>query len=220
MYYIKAGEDSSIVFSINNAIYEGVIDLLLEYLRQQRCGYNPFWDEVCHQLDARSMYAPLPDSTFIDLSGGWHDAGDDLKYLLTSSYTTAVMLLAYRLNPRVFTDRVNRWGQPYSNGIPDVLDEARWGLDWLHKLHPYPDYLYHQVGDDRDHTGWKYPFRDSSDYGWGRGSYRVGYFANGKPQGLGKYKSKSDGVANLAGRYAAAMAMASQIWKEVLHDTA
>lgn len=219
-YYLKAGKVSSPVFTMGDCIYVEVMDSLLNYLRQQRCGYNPFWDEVCHQLDGRCMYSAFPDSTFIDVSGGWHDAGDDLKYLLTSSYATASLLLAYRLNPKIFNDHVNQLGQPFPNDIPDILDEARWGLDWLHKLHPQPTHLYHQVGDDRDHVGWKYPFRDSSDYGWGKGRYRVVYFADGKPQGLGKYKSNSNGLANLTGRYAAAMAMASEIWKEVLHDTA
>jgi hypothetical protein len=217
-YLICIGTDSSISFPINDSIYQDIPDLLLEYMRQQRCGYNPFWDEVCHQLDGRSMYAPQPDSSYLDVSGGWHDAGDDLKYLLTSSYATGVMLLSYRLNPAIFKDLKNDLGQSWPNGIPDILDEARWGLDWLFKMHPQPDQLYHQVGDDRDHTGWKYPFRDSSDYGWGRGSYRVTYFANGRPQGLNRYQSASDGIANLAGRCAAALAIAADIWTSDLND--
>ena len=55
--------------------------------------------------------------------------------------------------------------------------------------------------------------KETVDYGWGAGSYRVVYFADGKPQGLRQYKSESNGVANLAGRYAAAMALGYQIWK-------
>jgi hypothetical protein len=86
------------------------------------------------------------------------------------------------------------------------------------KMHPAPDQLFHQVGDDRDHTGWELPQEDISDYGWGPGSYRVTYYANGKPQGLGKYQNTSTGIANLAGRYAAAMAMAAQIWQNDLRD--
>ncbi|OGB60234.1 MAG: glycoside hydrolase family 9 [Caldithrix sp. RBG_13_44_9] len=217
-YFIRIGTDSSASFSISDHIYQEIPDLLLEYMRQQRCGFNPFWDEVCHQLDGRTMYAPLPDSTYIDVNGGWHDAGDDLKYLLTSSYATGVMLLSYRIQPPIFKDLTNGLGQSLPNGIPDILDEARWGLDWLLKMHPQPDQLYHQVADDRDHTGWKYPFRDSSDYGWGRGSYRVAYFADGKPQGLNRYQSASDGIANLAGRCAAALTMAADIWKNDLGD--
>jgi peptidoglycan/xylan/chitin deacetylase (PgdA/CDA1 family) len=44
------------------------------------------------------------------------------------------------------------------------------------------------------------------------------YFADGKPQGLSKHKSEATGVANLAGRCAAALAMASRIWREDVGD--
>jgi hypothetical protein len=110
-------------------------------------------------------------------------------------------------------DCFNARGKPFANGIPDLLDEARWGLDWMLKLHPAPDQLYHQVADDRDHSGWRLPQNENVDYGWGKGGARVAYFADGQPQGLRQYKSASTGVANLAGRYAAAMALACQIWK-------
>ncbi len=193
-------------------------EYLLAFMRQQRCGYNPFLDEACHKKDGRSFYSPFTDSTYIDLSGGWHDAGDQLKYLMTSSNATARMLLAYELEPGKFGDYVNALGQPYPNGIPDILDEARWGLEWMHKMHPAPGQLYHQVADDRDHVGWKLPENDPSDYGWGPNSYRAAYFATGKPQGLGKYKSRATGIANLAGRSAAAMAMGARIWEK--SDTA
>jgi len=74
-------------------------------------------------------------------------------------------------------DRFNALGQPYQNGIPDLLDEARWGLEWMLKLHPAPDQLYHQVADDRDHTGARLPQNEIVDYGWGKGGARVVYFA-------------------------------------------
>jgi hypothetical protein len=95
-----------------------------------------------------------------------------------------------------------------------VLDEAQWGIEWLLKLHPAPDQLYHQVADDRDHIGWRLPQHEVADYGWGKGGARVVYFADGRPQGLRSYQSQSTGVANLAGRYAAAMALAYQTWKD------
>ena len=210
---IRSGAISS-PFTISPDAYTTLPDTLLGFMRQQRCGYNPFLDMVCHQQDGRTFYGPLPDSTFVDLSGGWHDAGDQLKYLITGSYATAHMLKAYELFPEKFEDQTNNMGQPYPNGLPDVLDEAKWGLDWIHKMHPRPGHLYHQVADDRDHIGWKMPNNDSSDYGWGPNSYRAAYFANGKPQGLREYKSEATGIANLAGRSAAAMAIAARIWNK------
>ena len=196
-------------------IYE---EELLSFMRQQRCGYNPYLDMVCHMRDGRTVYAPIPDGSFIDASGGWHDAGDQLKYLITASNATARMLLAFELGRDKFQDRVDALGRPRANGIADVLDEAKWGLDWIHKLHPAPDQLFHQVGDDRDHVGFKLPDQDTADYGWGKNSYRPVYFADGKPQGLREWKSKATGVANIAGRSAVAMAMAYRIWKNDLKD--
>jgi endoglucanase len=219
-YYLEGTRSGtrSRTFAISGKAYGHYPEILLGFMRQQRCGYNPFLDGVCHQLDGRSFYGPMPDSTYLDVSGGWHDAGDQLKYLITASYATGHMLLAYELYPDRFADLCNALGQARPNGIPDVLDEARWGLDWIHKLHPAPDQLVHQVADDRDHVGWKMPDADPSDYGWGKNSYRAAYFATGKPQGLLKYQSEATGVSNLAGRSAAAMALAARIWEKQLKD--
>ncbi len=205
----------SSTFQISVEAYRGLQEELLEFMRQQRCGYNPTLDMVCHEKDGRSFFGPMPDSTYVDASGGWHDAGDQLKYLITGSYATGHMLLAYQLYPEQFKDKVNALGQTGSNGIPDVLDEAKWGLDWLLKLHPAPDQLIHQIADDRDHRGFKIPNQDNADYGWGPNSYRAAYFATGEPQGLNIYKSESTGMANIAGRSAAALALGSRIWKEI-----
>lgn len=211
----SASETSSPIFNIGSKAYQGYQEDLLHFMRQQRCGYNPVLDMVCHQKDGRSFFGPMPDSTYVDASGGWHDAGDQLKYLITSSYATGHMLMAYTLFPDQFEDKVNALGQDGENGIPDVLDEAKWGLDWLLRLHPAPDQLIHQIADDRDHRGFKIPNQDNSDYGWGANSYRVAYFATGKPQGLMQYQSESNGMANIAGRSAAALALGARIWKEI-----
>jgi len=213
-YFIELGNNRSAPFSIQSNINSQVPDQLLEFMRQQRCGYNPYVDAVCHALDGRTAFGPMPAGSYLNATGGWHDAGDQLKYLLTSSNATAQMLLAYQLGDKTkFSDRFNALGQPGANGIADLLDEAHWGLEWMLKLHPAPDQLYHQVADDRDHKGFRLPQNETVDYGWGPGSYRVVYFADGKPQGLKQYQSESTGVANLAGRYAAAMALGYQIWK-------
>jgi hypothetical protein len=143
-----------------------------------------------------------------------------LKYLLTSANATAQLLLTWELGREkqgqaaLFPDEVDERGLSGTNGIPDVLDEARWGLEWMLKLHPAPGELYHQVADDRDHWGWRLPQDERADYGWGQGSNRVVYCAEGRPQGLGRFLSESSGLANLAGRYAAAMALGAQVWRD------
>jgi Glycosyl hydrolase family 9./N-terminal ig-like domain of cellulase. len=217
-FFIQVGAARSALFIIHPKVASALPDQLLEFMRQQRCGYNPFVDAVCHPFDGRTAFGPLRAGTYLDASGGWHDAGDQLKYLLTSSNATAQLLLAYQMavsdrrSAQLFADIWNRFGQPGANGLPDILDEARWGLEWMLKLHPAKDQLYHQVADDRDHQGFRLPQNETVDYGWGGGSYRVVYFADGRPQGLKEYQSESTGVANLAGRYAAAMALGYQIW--------
>ena len=217
-YYVKldSSDTSYPIFSIGD--YDAYQEDLLFFMRQQRCGYNPYVGQFCHQHDGKTMYGPMPDGTDIDATGGWHDAGDQLKYLITASNATARMLLAYELEKNKFADKVNALGLEKPNGIPDVLDEAKWGLEWIFKLHPAPDQLFHQVADDRDHRGFKLPANDLADYGWGANSYRPVYFADGKPQGLKNWKSKATGIANLAGRSAAAMAIAYRSWKVDLHD--
>lgn len=227
-YVIKIGAAKSRPIRSGANPYGELAGQLLEFMRQQRCGFNPWLNTNCHQADGRTAYGPATNGTPLDARGGWHDAGDLLKYLLTAENATAQMLLAYELSPKPFysqktrgmvappysADQVNLLGLPGTNGVPDILDEARWGLDWLLKLHPAPDQLYHQVADDRDHAGWRLPQNETVDYGWGKGGARPVYFADGKPQGLKNYQSASTGVANLAGRYAAAMALAYQIWKD------
>lgn len=219
-YVVNLGDARSLPFAVGGRALAELPDRLLEFLRQQRCGYNPWLGVKCHQHDGRTAYGPRPAGTAIDAVGGWHDAGDLLKYHMTSGNATAQMLLAYSLaggkgrEGSRFVDRVDLNGDPGPNGVPDILDEARWGLEWMLKLHPGPGELYHQVADDRDHVGFRLPQDETADYGWGRGGPRVVYFADGKPQGLGRYQSDSTGVANIAGRFAAAMGLAYQTWKD------
>jgi hypothetical protein len=122
-YFLRVGDAKSSTFRIWESIYADVPDQLLEFMRQQRCGYNPWVDAVCHSFDGRTVDGPMPAGSYVDARGGWHDAGDQLKYLLTSSNATAQMLLAYQLGKdtkpqAVFGDRVNALGQPSPNLSP------------------------------------------------------------------------------------------------------
>lgn len=185
---------------------------VVSFIRTQRCGFNPVTGEYCHQDDGMSFFGLRPDSTRVDATGGWHDAADQLKYLITSSNTTARLLMTYQMQPTGFQDLHDAMGLPEPNQLPDILDEAKWGLEWILKLHPSSNELYHQVADDRDHAGFKLPHLENVDYGWGVNKARPAYFATGKPQGLSQYKSKATGVANLAGRSAATLALGYQVF--------
>ena len=214
-YYLelKGSETKSHSFKIGT--YPNWQEDVVDFIRTQRCGFNPHTKKFCHQKDGLSFFGLQADSTRIDATGGWHDAGDQLKYLITSSNTAARLLMAFQMQPEKFKDVVNARGLEGSNGLPDILDEAKWGLEWILKLHPSPNELYHQVADDRDHRGFKLPHEENADYGWGANSFRPAYFATGEPQGLSKYKSKATGIANLAGRSAATLALGYEVFSKV-----
>ena len=213
-YYfeLKESEVASQLFTIG--AYPKWQEDVVSFIRTQRCGFNPYTHEFCHQKDGLSFFGKRLDSTRIDATGGWHDAADQLKYLITSSNTAARLLMAYQMYPDGFIDEVDARGLKGANKLPDVLDEAKWGLEWILKLHPSPDELYHQVADDRDHRGFKLPHEDNADYGWGSNSFRPVYYATGDPQGFSKYKSLATGIANVAGRSSATLALGFQVFSQ------
>lgn len=209
-YYIKAGNATSGLFKIAGNAYAGTADFVLRYMRQQRSGYNPFLKDSCHTKDGYIVYGPN-EGAYMNVTGGWHDASDYLQYSTTSANATYHLLAAYRDFPAVFNDAHKANGDDGSNGLADVLDEARWGLDWLLKMHPREDYLFNQIADDRDHTGYRLPTLDSVDYGYGKGNGRPVYFITGEPQGLGKYKNRATGFASTAGKFTSAFALGATL---------
>lgn len=214
-YYLELKGSTIVSQTFSIGSYPNWQNDVVDFIRTQRCGFNPYIKEFCHQKDGLSFFGIIPDSTKIDATGGWHDAGDQLKYLITSSNTTARMLMAYQMKPDSFNDEFDAKGLKGANDLPDILDEAKWGIEWILKLHPSPNELYHQVADDRDHRGFKLPNEENADYGWGPNSFRPVYFATGKPQGLSKYKSQATGIANLAGRSAAALALGYEVFSKI-----
>src|SRR5512132_105148 len=134
-YRIVAGALTSPLVRIGANVYDGGADTLLYYMRQQRSGWNPLFRDSVHTHDGIVVDAPDAGRR-VQVSGGWADASDYLQYVATSANATFVMLMAYRDNPRAFGDKFDAKGLPGSNGIPDVLDEARHGLDWLLRMYP------------------------------------------------------------------------------------
>lgn len=220
-YYIKVlssgGEIRSEIFPINPKVYDGAADFVLNYMRQQRCGWNPFFKDSCHRKDGIIVGHPDPkkDSTFLDVTGGWHDASDCLQYTTTSANAIYQMMFAYQSNPEAFSDNHLADGTPGRNGIPDIIDEIYWGLKWLDKMNPEPGEMYNQIADDRDHVGMRVPNDDQADYGWGKGEYRPVWFCSGEPQQRGKRgdKNKTTGVASTAGKFASDFALGAEILK-------
>jgi endoglucanase len=212
-YYLRAGDVVSPSFRIGDDVYAGAADFVLRYMRQQRSGYNPYLKDSCHVEDGFIVYHPDParDSTYLDVSGGWHDASDYLQYLPTSANAVFQMLFAYRQNPESFGDVFDAAGLPGSNGIPDILDEAKWGMDWLLKMNPRPGEYYNQLADDRDHLKMRLPTEDSVLYATDKGFSRPVYLITGEPQGAFRHKNRTQGVSSSAGKFASAFALGSEV---------
>lgn len=213
-YYLQAGNTRSPHFPINNQVYNGTADFLLNYMRQQRCGYNPFLKDSCHAHDGYIVYHPTKTGQHIDVRGGWHDATDYLQYTTTSANAIYQMMFAYKENPQSFGDAYDAAGRPGANGIPDIVDEIKWGLDWLNRMNPVKGELYNQIADDRDHAGMRLPNRDKVDYGYGEGNGRPVYFCSGEPQVRGKFMNATTGVASTAGKFASCFALGAEVLKD------
>ncbi len=184
-YQVVFGDNRSLPFRIGNDVYSDVPDKLLGFMRLQRCGDNPVTGEKCHQHDAIDTVTGKP----VDLVGGWHDAADRIKHMITTSYCVAALQLS------------------------GCEGEAKYGAELIRKIHPDADTVYVQIGDDRDHGPpavlWH---EDQTDYGWGAGGGRSAWPATGVPDGP-KYKNESTGVASLAARCSACMSLTGDIEK-------
>jgi len=213
-YCLKAGKVISPSFRISLDVYKGTADFILNYMRQQRCGYNPYLNDSCHTHDGIIVDHPTRTGQRIDVVGGWHDASDYLQYTTTSANAVYQMLFSYQQNPSVYGDQYNGSGKPGANGVADILDEARWGLEWLLKMNPAKNEMYNQVADDRDHMGFRLPTTDTIA-GYGLGKYRPVYFVTGKPQGLGKYKNRTTGVSSTAAKFSSSFALGASVFKSI-----
>jgi hypothetical protein len=200
------------VVRIGPDVYRGLPDTLMGYMRQQRSGYNPFLRDSAHRRDAIIVDHPTRTGEQIAVSGGWADAADYLQYVATSATATFHLLSAYREHPESFTDAFDARGLPGKNGIPDVLDEARHGLEWLSRMYPDDSTMFNQLGDDRDHAYFDLITTDSSDYGWGKGGARPVYPCTGHPQGLFANKNRATGYASTAGKMASSFALGAAVF--------
>jgi len=214
VYTITAGSAEAVTVRIAPRVYDGGADTLLYYMRQQRSGWNPLFRDSVHTFDGNVVDDTGAVTKFVPVSGGWADASDYLQYVATSANAAYVMLAAYRDNPSAFSDAFDARGLPGANGVPDVLDEARHGLDWLSRMFPTDSEMYNQLGDDRDHRYLDLIADDSSDYGWGKGRERPVYRCTGRPQGLFAGKNRSTGLASTAGKYASAFALGATMLRE------
>lgn len=191
-YFIEIEEQKSFPFLISESPFNGIKDSLILFLKVQRCGpTNPLLHQPCHLSDATKLVG-IKDSSAKDLTGGWHDAGDYIKFLKTTAYTTYMLIFSYEFDKNKFGFDNDK------NNVPDILEEAKIGLDWLLRCNFEKDKLVSQVQDERDHNvGFRLPEKDTLQFD------RPAFVSLGK---------------NSLGIYVAALSIAARIWKEKFYD--
>lgn len=133
----------SAVFKVADDVYAPVLRAAIRTYFYQRLGMDldlPYaeapWNEPAGMLQdrqTRAVWARDDASQFRDLSGGWMDAGDTNKYPPFNGEVLHSLMYAYRVNPSAFPD--GQLGIPESgNGLPDLLDEVKYQLDWLLRM--------------------------------------------------------------------------------------
>ncbi len=211
-YVIRVNNIISPDIIIGDDVYHHTADFALRYMRQQRSGFNPYLKDSCHTHDGYVLYGKkvgLKDSSHYNASGGWHDASDYLQYATTSANATYHLLMAYRDFPKAFKDDKQANGLDGGNGVADVLDEAKWGLDWLLKMHPSSKIMFNQLADDRDHISMRIPKEDSQ---YGKGFERPLYFINGEPQQRGKFMNNTTGTSSTAAKFTSAFSLGATLF--------
>ena len=170
MYYLVVDlnyQKISYPFTISDDVLDPVHQLLLKAFYFNRCGCTikdteySLYHAVCHTGDAKVLeftdeytvnangdkaYEVRETGEVVSgskLLGGWHDAGDYGRYTPWEANSVGKMMLSYILNPDAYGDDT---GIPESgNGIPDVLDEARYTLEWLTNMQRADGAFYHRL---------------------------------------------------------------------------
>jgi hypothetical protein len=156
-YYIydPTNNVQSYNFDIRDDIFNNILKTAGRFFFYQRCGGNidavhgGNWNHTaCHEGANQDLAAHLWNGSdqgqAKDVHGGWHDAGDFNKYVPFTLEAVFALLMAYELNPSAFGDD---WNIPESgNGVPDVLDEIKWELDWMLRMQKADGSVCNRVG--------------------------------------------------------------------------
>ncbi|QQE66169.1 glycosyl hydrolase 9 family protein [Leptolyngbya sp. BL0902] len=138
-------KETSWPFYIRPDIYREILVAATRMFFYQRSGFpkhapyaDPRWTDdaafIGPRQDTEARFVEDRQNTALtrDMQGGWFDAGDTNKYVTFASTAVHQLLDAYQQNPTLWTDDFNI---PESgNGIPDLLDEVRYEIEWLKRM--------------------------------------------------------------------------------------
>lgn len=179
-----------------------LLDAAVGFFGAQRSGDGANWALP----SGTRCYTHDGETAGIDLAGGWFDAGDHMISTMSTAIAAYRLLKTYEVFVELgFSDRHDaRYGPP--NGVPDILDEAAWGLDWLVKAHPGRSRLVHSVGGVKfDHSNWA-----TCDV-----KARLPVAQGGEPRPVDldlDMESRVEAGADLAGMTAAALALGARLF--------
>lgn len=157
-YYIagvdeKGNTVKSHDFGIGTNIYDDVIKAMCKCFYYQRCGCalekkyaGVYTHGACHTNRVMHFYDyvnKITNPETFEMCGGWHDAGDFGRYTTAAAVALAHLLYAYELYPEAFDFETNI--PETGNGIPDILNECRYELDWLLKMQATDGGVYHKL---------------------------------------------------------------------------
>ncbi len=147
-YYIWVpnGNVFSYPFNIGKDVLTDVTKATLKAFYYQRCGValdeNLVIKGAAHPICHASTCPYYSDKSATRLVvGGWHDAGDCGVYTPAESFAVEILLRQYALMPEMYGDDGNI---PESgNGVPDILDEALVGLNFLLQMQDSDGGVFH-----------------------------------------------------------------------------
>jgi endoglucanase len=127
-------------FKVGDDVYTPLLQTALRGLYMSRCGYavrdDAFGHPPCHLLDGAFMVVgdkQIPDGR--EATGGWHNGADYQRSTMSSAQAVSRLLWPVELFPGAFDNVPSRLKPEERHGNwPDLLTEARWGLDWLFKM--------------------------------------------------------------------------------------
>ncbi len=143
-YYVEGNGAKSDAFAIGPGVYRDALRVGLKHFYFQRCRTplsKPFatyqGDEFtrgapCHVHEGVGWdYTDYPEKKRKwPVEAGWHDAGNYSQYVASEAPTAQALLMAYERHPALFQDGDGNLPES-GNRVPDILDEARWGLRWV-----------------------------------------------------------------------------------------
>lgn len=136
----------SFPFEIGAGVYDSLAASVLRMFYLQRCGTEiadaVFGHKACHT--GRAVVYGDESGAAGAVTGGWHDAGDYGRYTVAGAKAAADLMLAWEAFGPQFGDDT---GIPESgNGVPDILDEVKYELDWLLMMqNPETGGVYHKI---------------------------------------------------------------------------